>query len=88
MASSLNNLAGLYRTQGRYEDAEPLYKRSLAIYEKALGPEHPSVANIDNHLAFLYDNQGRNQEALDLARRATRIEIGRASCRERVYVLV
>ncbi len=30
-ALSLNNLAGLYRTMGRYEDAEPLYTRSLQI---------------------------------------------------------
>jgi len=27
---SLNNLADLYRTQGRYADAEPLYKRAMA----------------------------------------------------------
>ena len=26
--------------QGRYEAAKPLYKRSLAIWEKALGPDH------------------------------------------------
>ncbi len=25
-------------------DAEPLNKRSLLIWEKALGPEHPDVA--------------------------------------------
>ena len=31
-------LAALYFGQGRYADAEPLYKRSLAIHEKALGP--------------------------------------------------
>ena len=34
----------LYQAQGRYADAEPLYKRSLAIREKALGPDHPDVA--------------------------------------------
>ena len=41
---SLNNLAELYKVQGRYADAEPLFKRSLAIREKALGPDHPDVA--------------------------------------------
>jgi CHAT domain-containing protein len=35
-------------------DAEPLYKRSLAIYEKALGPDHPDVAGSLNGLAWLY----------------------------------
>jgi tetratricopeptide (TPR) repeat protein len=30
VAQSLNNLADLYSAQGRYTDAEPLYKRALA----------------------------------------------------------
>ena len=37
-AASLNNLAELYRAQGKYEQAEPLYQRAMAIVEKALGP--------------------------------------------------
>ena len=45
LATSLNNLAELYRAQGRNAEAEPLHKRSLAIREKALGPNHPNVAN-------------------------------------------
>jgi tetratricopeptide (TPR) repeat protein len=36
VATSLNNLASLYNTQGKYAEAEPLYKRSLAI-RKSLG---------------------------------------------------
>ena len=43
---SLNNLAELYRAQGKYGQAEPLYQRSLAIKEKALGPDHPSTASL------------------------------------------
>ena len=39
---SLNNLAWLYHAQGQYEKAEPLYQRSLAIREKALGPSTPT----------------------------------------------
>ena len=46
MGQSLNNLAELYRAQGHYAEAEPLYKRSLAIWEKALGPEHPDVLRL------------------------------------------
>jgi tetratricopeptide (TPR) repeat protein len=46
VARSLKNLAASYDQQGRYAEAEPLYKRSLAIYEKApLGPDHPDVAS-------------------------------------------
>ena len=44
-------------------DAEPLYKRALAIWEKALGPEHPHVAASLNNLAELYRAQGKHTEA-------------------------
>ncbi len=54
---ALNNLAGLYDDQGRYAEAEPLYKRSLAIREKALGPDHPDVATALNNLAELYKDR-------------------------------
>ena len=54
VAQALNNLAVLYYKQGRYAEAEPLYKRALAIGEKALGPDHPDVATALNNLAELY----------------------------------
>ncbi len=62
-AVSLNKLALLYDAQGKYAEAEPLYKRSLAIWEQALGPEHPDVAGSLNNLAELYRAQGRYAEA-------------------------
>ncbi|MCZ6847192.1 MAG: tetratricopeptide repeat protein, partial [Alphaproteobacteria bacterium] len=45
------SLAALYQVQGRYAEAEPLYKRALAIYEKALGPEktETQVSGSDVH---------------------------------------
>ena len=33
-------------TQGKYSEAEPLFKRALAIDEKALGPDHPNVGTL------------------------------------------
>ena len=51
---SLNGLATLYQAEGRYADAEPLYKQSLAIKEKVLGPNHPAIAVSLNNLAWLY----------------------------------
>ncbi|MCC5636449.1 CHAT domain-containing protein [Nostoc sp. CHAB 5844] len=63
VATSLNNLALLYRAQGNYQLAEPLYLRALAIYEKVLGKEHPFVAISLNNLAGLYDVQGNYQQA-------------------------
>jgi CHAT domain-containing protein len=59
----------LYNDQGRYADAEPLYKRSLAIREKALGPDHPDVALTLNNLAGVYGDQKRYADALPLIQR-------------------
>jgi len=73
LATSLNNLAELYRTQGKYDAAEPLYKRSLAIYEKALGPDHPNVATSLENLANLYHVQGDYAKAEPLYKRSLAI---------------
>jgi tetratricopeptide (TPR) repeat protein len=62
VAKSLNNLGALYHTQGQYEQAEPLYKRVLAINEK-LGLDHPDVEKILNNLAVLYHAQGKYAQA-------------------------
>ena len=63
-------VTGFYRDQGRQSDAESLFKRVLAMYEKALGPDHPGVATALNNLAVLYQEQGRAAEAEPLAKRA------------------
>lgn len=73
LAASLNNLALLYEARARDAEAEPFYKRSLAIDEKALGPEHPDVATSLNNLALIYDAQGRYGEAEPLYKRALAI---------------
>ena len=64
--------AGAY-AQGRYSDAEPLYKRSLSIREKALGPDHPDVGTTLNNLAGLYRAQGRYSDAEPLYKRCITI---------------
>ncbi|MCH7539770.1 MAG: tetratricopeptide repeat protein [Proteobacteria bacterium] len=73
LAASLNNLAELYWTQGRYGEAEPLFKRALESGEGAMGPEHPARAMTLNNLAELYRVQGRHAEAEPLYRRALAI---------------
>ena len=72
-ASSLNNLAELYRAQGRYEDAEPLYDQALSIRRRVLGADHPSTARSLNNLAGLYYVQGRYSEAVPLYKEAVEI---------------
>jgi CHAT domain-containing protein/Tfp pilus assembly protein PilF len=73
VAQSLNNLAFLYRDQGRLTDAEPLLQRSSAIFEKALGRDHADVATSLNNLGFLYRDQGRYADAKLLLQRSLAI---------------
>jgi tetratricopeptide (TPR) repeat protein len=73
VATSLNNLAELFRDQGKYAKAEPLYQRSLAIREKTLGPEHSYVAqSLENYAALLRET-GRDDRAAEMESRAKAI---------------
>ncbi len=69
----LNNLAELYKERGKYAEAEPLYRRALAIREKFFGPEHPHVALLLSNLAELYRAQCKYNESLPLLQRAVKI---------------
>jgi tetratricopeptide (TPR) repeat protein len=62
-ATGLNNLAEFYRRLEKYEQAEPLFKRALAIREKTVGPDHFETATVLNNLALLYKSQGHYAEA-------------------------
>jgi tetratricopeptide (TPR) repeat protein len=57
-ATSLNNLAELYRRQGKSSQAEPLYVRALAILENTLGPEHPHTQQVQENYVYLLHLQG------------------------------
>ena len=66
--------ATILKTMGQYAVAEPLYRRALGIYEKALGKDHPNVATSLNNLALLLASQGKYVEAEPLYRRALAIK--------------
>jgi tetratricopeptide (TPR) repeat protein len=63
MLDAFNNLGLLYADQGRLADAEAMYKRALAGYEKALGPDHTSTLATVNNLGNLYAGQGKLADA-------------------------
>eukprot|EP00435_Cladocopium_sp_Y103_P000774 s434_g1.t1 len=65
----MNNLAELLRQQGKMEEAEHLYRRSLAGEEVTLGAQHPRTMSAMNSLAFLLKDQGKLLEAESLWRR-------------------
>jgi tetratricopeptide (TPR) repeat protein len=77
VAAALNNLALLYRDQGRHTEAEALGGRALAILEKALGPEHRAVAACLENYSSLLRSVGRLKEAASLLARAQAIRAKR-----------
>jgi tetratricopeptide (TPR) repeat protein len=46
VATSLNNLALLYESQGRYKEAEPLYLEAIYIFRERLGENHPHAQTV------------------------------------------
>ncbi|TVQ15794.1 MAG: tetratricopeptide repeat protein, partial [Leptolyngbya sp. DLM2.Bin27] len=66
VASSLNNLALLYKSQGRYSEAEPLLQQALALRKQLLGETHPDVAGSLFNLGALRYDQGHLEEAKSL----------------------
>jgi tetratricopeptide (TPR) repeat protein len=62
-ARGMSNLAYSLWQKGEYGKAEPLWVRSLSIYEQQLGARHPDTASSLNNLAGLYESQGRYSEA-------------------------
>ena len=76
---SFNNLASFYYAQGKYAEAEPLYRRALAIFEKALGPEHLDVARSLENYAKLLRKTNRKAEAAKMEVRAKAIRTKHAA---------
>ena len=62
-ATSYNNLAGVYDSQGKYKKAKGLYEKALRIRERVLGEEHPDTAASYNNLAYVHARQGEYGKA-------------------------
>ena len=71
MATVIRNMALLYHVQGRYAEAEPLYRSCIALLEKSLGAESPNLIDILDSLAEVC----RFQEKYDDAERFYRLEL-------------
>lgn len=68
LAAVLNGLGlALWNEPAR---AEPVLRRSLALYEQAAGDDRLGVAKIENNLASLYSNEHQYAKALELMTRA------------------
>ena len=80
-AMTFIGLAALYSGQGKYAEAEPLYKHALAIQEKTLGPTHPDLATSLEHYADLLRKMKRETLAAEMEARAETIRTKRSGTR-------
>jgi len=62
LAESLGNLANVYLALHRYEEAEPLLRRALAVEEQRAGARHPAVAAVLADYLVLLRRLGRHAE--------------------------
>ena len=60
-------------SRGKYSEAEPLLKRSLAIREKAFGSNHPDVTVVLENMAACCKKLGKKNEANNFKDRAKKI---------------
>ena len=63
VATSLLNLAQLYKRSGRLDEALPLLERAAKVAKGASGPKHPQHATALSNLAGALLNLGRSKEA-------------------------
>jgi tetratricopeptide (TPR) repeat protein/MinD-like ATPase involved in chromosome partitioning or flagellar assembly len=73
-ARLLGEVGDAFHRQARFSDAEPFFRRSLAIKTQSLGPDHPEIAESLNNLAALLSDTNRLGEAEPLYRRALLID--------------
>lgn len=77
---ALNNLAYCLNRQGRYQEAEPLARRAVAIF--------PDRVNAHKNLGVALEGVGRSSEAADSLLEALRIDPNHAIAMRRIRVLL
>lgn len=73
VATSYNNIGGVYDSQGDYAKALENYERSLKIRLGIFGEDHPDVATSFNNIGAIYNSQGDYERALENYEKALKI---------------
>ena len=61
--ASMNSMAGLFKAQGRYNEAESLYAECLLVMRETLGDRHPDTLEAVISMADSFKVQVRYDEA-------------------------
>ena len=72
-ATSLNNLALLYKDMGDYAKAEPLYRQALEIRKQALGEKHPDYAKPQQPGRAVRSHAGNGKRLPSISTNARRV---------------
>jgi hypothetical protein len=67
---ALHNLAGLLQATNRLSEAEPLYRRALAIlvqFTRATGHQHPNLETVRNNYVRVLTALGRSEAETEAA---------------------
>lgn len=63
-ATTLNNLAGLYRMSGQFEESLRYFRQAQAIYDRNPDTDYKTLASCHNNIALLYIRTGEADKAL------------------------
>ena len=84
MLNLLQDWGVVTQLQGRYKEAEAVYRMMLTLIEKTYGVNHPNVGYALNNFAGLYEAQGRRADADAVRKRM--LELNNAPLRTQPYV--
>lgn len=76
ITQSLKDLGNLFLKQGNYRQAEPFYRRSLELIEKAQGPDSQFLDPILEALGQIAEKEGNLQQAEEYFSRLLEIQQG------------
>jgi len=66
LAKAIGSLALTYENQGRYAEAEPLFRKQLLVTQQLFGANSLEAATSEQELAYLLELSGQNNEAEQL----------------------
>jgi hypothetical protein len=64
--TSMSNLGSVLSDQGKYEQAEEMHRKTLALCETVLGKEHPSTLTNINNLGLTLSAQGKYEQGEEM----------------------